>query len=210
MGVVVVTAWERFKGMCRVTFVCGGRAADQLRKASGTVASCVSKLSARPHELPNAVDRLLLDREELTKRVRGLSGDVATLEAAALVAASPLAGRYRLLRRVIRSGETTVEEAQALVRAFVAHPGCLAVVAITSDGVGTLLAARSNARGAPGSDPEIPKMGDVIAEVCRRVGGRGGGSATQARAGGIPEASVEEAIDAVVARHRPGAPLGRS
>jgi alanyl-tRNA synthetase len=210
VGLVGVTSWERFKGMCRVTFVCGGRAASHLRQASGTLASCVAKLSARPHELPNAVDRLLLDREELMRRVRALGGEIAALEAARFGDAAPQAGRFRLLRRVFRSKEKSVEDVQALIRAFIARPGRLAVVAITGDGVGTLLAARSDVEGPPDPAHELPKMGDVIVDLCRRLGGRGGGGTAQARAGNIPEASVEEAIDGVVARHLAGTPIGSS
>lgn len=209
VGIVGVIGWERFKGMCRVTFVCGGRAAARLKEASEAMAGCVTRLSARPREVPNAIDRLLLDREELNRRVRALEGEAAGYEAERMSAAAPLAGPYRLLRKVFRSEERSVEAAQTLARRFVEQPGRLALIAVTEGDAATLLTARSEEPGPVSAASTLPRMGDVIAEVCRGIGGRGGGAATHARAGGIPGARVEEALDAVLARLLAGAPSGR-
>jgi len=210
VGLVSITAWERWKGICRVTFVCGGRAVTQLRAGSEALASCVSKLSARPHEIANALDRLLLDRAELQRRVRLMSAELTLHEAESLAASSPLVGPFRLLRKVYRSEERTIEDAQILARRFVDAPSRLALIAVTEGGGATLLASRSDAAAPGGAIPAPPKMGELIAEVCRIVGGRGGGAAAHARAGGIPEARVEEAIDMIIARLLAGDASGRS
>jgi len=208
VGLVVVTAWERVKGMGRVTFVCGGRAAAALREASEALAGCVARLSARPHEIHAALDRLLLEHQDLRKRARALACDLAAYEAESLAASAPVAGPYRILRRIFKASEREVEEVQALARRFVDAPGRLVLVAVVDGGTATLFAGRSEP-GGPG-DVGSPKMGDVVAEVCSAVGGRGGGAAAFARGGGIPAARVKEALDSLQARVLAGRVSGRA
>jgi len=209
VGLVGITAFERFKGMCRVTFVCGGRAARWFHEANRAVAESVSRLSARPHEIPNAIDRLLLDREELLRRVRELTSRMIALEVEKWAAEAATAGPYRFLRKVFRSRDRGLEEAQILARKFVEAPGRLALVAVVEGSTATLLVARSEP-GAEAGRRALPGMGEAIADVCRRVGGRGGGSASSARAGGIPESRLEEAMDLLLARVAADPDPGRS
>ena len=202
VGMVAVIGWEPYKGMTRVTFACGGRALRHLHESREAVAACVKRLSARPHEVPAAVDRLLSEREALVRRIRALGSEIARFEAEKIAGSAPSLGPYRLLRRTFAAAERGVEEAQALVRSFVEAPGCAALVAVVEGGTATILAGRSAGEGV--------RMGDMMAEVCRAVGGRGGGSATFARAGGIPASRAEEALDAAAALLTASAASGRS
>jgi alanyl-tRNA synthetase len=204
VGAAAVTAWEPYKGICRVTFVCGGRVVARLAETGRILGACVSRLSAKPPEVPAALDRVLEEREALRRRLHAAQEDRAALEARLLAAEAGAAGPYRLLRRVFRAPERSVEEAQALVRRFVEEPGRAALVAVVEGDVATILAGRSE-----GAGPGAPSMGAVLGEACRAAGGRGGGSAAFARGGGIPAARVEEALEAAAARLLSGVPTGR-
>ena len=202
VGLIGVLAWERWKGMSRVTFACGGRAARALRESHDAVSGCVARLSARPHELANAIDRLLLDREEISRRARVLGEIVAAHEAGEIAASAPRAGRFQVLRRSFTPAERSVDDALALTRLFASAPGRLAVVSVVEGATATILAARSDPEGA--TVPAAPKMGDLVKEIAASLGGRGGGSATHARAGGIPASSVEDAMNRILTGHGAG------
>ncbi|MBI3450575.1 MAG: phosphoesterase [Acidobacteria bacterium] len=202
IGLIGVLAWERWKGMSRVTFACGGRAARALRESHDAVSGCVARLSARPHELANAIDRLLLEREEISRRARALGEIVAAHEAAEIAATAPRAGGFQILRRSFTPAERSVDDALALTRLFASAPGRLAVVSVVDGATATLLAARCDREEAQG--PKPPKMGDLVREIAASLGGRGGGSVTQGRAGGIPAARAGEAMDRVLAGHGAG------
>lgn len=209
IGLLAVSGWETYKGMSRISFVCGGRAATQMRDLNDVISACVARLSARADELPALLDKLLSERDDLGKRLRDLKGNLARHEAEAAVPTAPSIGGLRLLRRVYGASECDVDAAQALVRSFVASPGRIALVAVIDSGQGTVLAARSAGTKPDAAGNEPLRIGDLIAEVARSVGGRGGGSVTFGRAGGIPAARVEEILDAAVARLSAVAPSSR-
>ena len=206
VGLIGAIAWEPYKGICRVTFVCGGRALRHIRETNASLGACVVGLSAPLREIPAALERLLAEREDLLRRVRALGAALAEREAAQIAVSAPTLGPFRLLRGVYRHPERSVDEVQILARRFVEEPGRLALVAVVEGETATILAGRSSAAaGVAPAGADLPKMGEVIAEVCRTVGGRGGGSPTFARAGGVPAGRVEEALDAIAARLLAGA-----
>jgi alanyl-tRNA synthetase len=208
IGLVAVSGWETYKGMTRISFVCGGRAAARLRDLNDVVSMCAGRLSARAEELPVLLEKVIAERDDLRKRQRDLKADLARHEAEAAASTAPSVGGLRLLRRTFTTSECDVDAAQALARSFVAAPGRVALLAVIESGQGTLLAARS-AVASQDAASETPRIGEVIAEVARSVGGRGGGSATFGRAGGIPAARVEEILDAAIARLGAGGPSSR-
>jgi alanyl-tRNA synthetase len=208
VGMIALTAFERFKGMCRVSFVCGGRVAEHLHAANDALDGCIARLSAKPPELPAAIDRLLQENQALQRRVASLTADLARHEAASLAASAPQVGPFRVLTRIFAMAERSLEAAQALARQFVEEPGRLALVAVIQDGEGTLFAARS-AKAAGGAGAVLQRLGPIVTEVCHALGGKGGGSETFARAGGIPEARVPEVIETVTTRLAAATPTGR-
>jgi len=87
IGLIAVTATEKFKGDLRLTFVCGGRALRSLRQLRDAVAGSVRVLSVLPQELPVAVEKLQADGKGLRKTIAGLQAALAVHEADRLLAA---------------------------------------------------------------------------------------------------------------------------
>ncbi len=197
VGIICVLAWEPYKRLCRVTFACGLRVARLMREALESLNHCIARLSAPRHEVPEALDRLIGERDALRKLLRERENRIAGYEAESLAASASAVGPYRLLRALFRAEERSVDAAQMLVRKYVETPGRLAVVGVIEGERGTLLAARSAGEG--------PRLGDLVGEACRAAGGRGGGSPVLARAGGIPGERLEETMDRVIDRLRTGA-----
>lgn len=186
VGALAVTAWEPSKKMTRITFVCGGRVVRRLREARAVVGACVAGLSAPEPEVPGALRRLLGEREEMHRRLKALEERVAEWEAEQAASAAPRVAGWMVFKKVFDGREKSVEAAQLLVRKFVSAPGRLAVVAVREGGRATLMAARSAGDGV--------EVGPVVSELASRFGGRGGGSALQARAGALPAGAAAELV----------------
>jgi alanyl-tRNA synthetase len=195
VGAVAVTGWEPCRGLTRITFVCGGRVVRRLHETVATVDACVEGLSAPEPEVAGALRRLLAERERLGRHARALEAQMALQEAAREALSAPSIGGWSVLRRGWRIEEKSIDAAQLLARSFVAGPSRLALLAVIDGGRATVIAARS-----PGAGPAV---GPALAEAARLMGGRGGGSAEQGRAGGLPAGSVDALLDELLARLAP-------
>lgn len=174
IGMIGVTAWEKFRGGVRVTFVCGGRALDLFASQRDAITSSVRVLSVLPEELPTAIERLQLENKELRRTIKDQQGRLADYEAAA-VAARGLPGR----------GGTAVIEAlegydanglRMLASAITSRPG-YAVVLVSSMTPATVVVARSK-------DVNLDAAA-VLKTLTERFGGRGGGRPDMAQGGGL-------------------------
>jgi alanyl-tRNA synthetase len=184
IGIIAITAWERFKGGTRVEFVCGGRALRRLRVQRDVLAACVRRLSVLPEELPAGIERLQDEVKQRTHAARTAQSRLLTHEAAALAArARSASGRAIVAERVTGLDATALK---ALAAAVVERPG-LAVCLLGGDGSALVVVARS-------SDVALD-AGAVVRELTTRFGGKGGGRAELAQAGGLG-ASAGEILDA--------------
>ncbi len=199
VGVVAVRSWEKFKGGTRVTFACGGRVVKMLGDLGRVVDQCVGKLSARPEELPDAVERLQELVGEGRRELKDLGGRLAGLEAAALDSSARAIGSCRVVLRTFQ--DRTADYVMTLARRIADSAGRIALLAaIDGRGGTTTLVFTRSAEGTPSG----LKMGETLARVCSGRGGRGGGGATFARGGGIPPAAAGEALEealVIVASH---------
>ncbi len=85
IGIIAVSATERFRGGTRVTFLCGGRAADGLsaRCATRSPAACARCRCCR-RSCPAAIERLQADAKDLRRQVKDFQSKLAAQEADAL------------------------------------------------------------------------------------------------------------------------------
>src|SRR5688500_8937167 len=92
IGVIAISAFERFKGGLRVEFVCGGRALRAYRNLKNSVTGSVRLLSVLPDELPSAIEKLQTAGRSQQKSQEGLYERLAAHEAATLAASGERIG----------------------------------------------------------------------------------------------------------------------
>jgi alanyl-tRNA synthetase len=192
--VVAIRSWERFKGGTRIGFVCGGRAVRLLAGLGGVVDACVAKLSAQPSELADAIGRLQEQLTEARSSAKLLNEALVGAEAVARDASARTVGDCRVIVELFP--DRPADDVQLLARKYTMTPGRVALLASTDTVTGraSLVFARSD----EGIRAEL-KMGEILAQVCRSRGGKGGGGASLARGGGIGAAEAQAAIDEALA-----------
>lgn len=184
IGVIAVASWERFKGGQRLEFLCGGRALNGYRRLRDAVTASVRLLSVLPEELPAGIERLQGEAKEQKRSIAGLQSDLARCRAGELAAGAAEIAGVRLVARAI---DADANGLKTLAMAIAAQPGFLVALVSTTTPALVVL-ARS-------SDVAISAQ-QLLATLIAEFGGRGGGRAEMAQAGGL--AGSPEAIIAAV------------
>jgi alanyl-tRNA synthetase len=181
IGLIAISAVERFRGGLRVTFLCGGRALSGFRALSEAVAGSVRQLSVLPAELPAAIERLQGDAKELRRQIKGYQEQVAASRAAALVAeAVPAPGGARAVVTVMEGWDAN--GLKLIASRAVEQPGIVAVL-LSAPTPSAIVVARS---GDVATD-----AGAVLRQIVGRFGGKGGGRPELAQGGGIAAAPAD-------------------
>jgi alanyl-tRNA synthetase len=174
IGLIAITAAERFRGGTRLTFVCGGRALRALRGYRDAVAGSVRALSVLPSELPAAVERIQAEGKHARKTIVRLQLELAVHEAARLVAASPAVDGVRRAAHVADGWDAA--GLKAIASSMVAQSGIAAALIGTWAPI-PVVVARS-------ADVTLDANA-VLQQLLKRFGGRGGGKAELAQGAGL-------------------------
>jgi alanyl-tRNA synthetase len=174
VGLIAVTAWERFKGATRVGFACGDRARREHGRLRDIVAGAMRAASVGAHEIVPAIERFLQEGKDAGRTIRRLQEDVAGSKAAALRAESPTSAPHRRVIRAIPGWDAAA--LKVLAAAVVSEPG-FAVVLVGDGQPAPVVVARS-------ADVTLD-AGAWIKQATAELGGRGGGRPELAQ-GGIP------------------------
>jgi alanyl-tRNA synthetase len=181
IGIIAVTAWERFKGGQRLEFACGGRVLARFRSLRDLTAAAVRSLSVLPAEVPGAIERLQGEVKDHKRALSDLQGALANYEGRELAdSAEPFSGGGLVLRAL----DADAARLKALASAITSKPGLLAVLLSTSL-PSLIVAARS-------SDVSM-SCNEIVSALAKRFGGRGGGKPDLAQGGGL-NAPVEELL----------------
>jgi alanyl-tRNA synthetase len=185
IGIIAVTAWERFKGGQRVEFRCGRRALERLRSLREATSSAGKLLSVRDDELPGAIERLQQEAKASRRQVSALHADLARYKADELVATAEPTASGRLAFAAFDAEAGTLK---SLASAVTARNGLVAVL-VSSARPALVVVARS---------ADVPvAANEILARLTAKFGGRGGGKADLAQGGGL-DASPEAIRSAVV------------
>ena len=185
IGVIAVTATEKFKGGLRLTFVCGGRALRSLRQLRDAVAGSVRGLSVLPQELPAAVEKLQADAKGLRKTIAGLQAALAVHEADRLLAASHPADGRRVITEIYEDWDAA--GLKTIASSLIARDP-VAVALVAGGATATVVVACTPSLGLD--------AGAVVRRLTERFGGRGGGRPDMAQAGGLSGHAAEIAAAA--------------
>jgi alanyl-tRNA synthetase len=178
IGVIAVTAWERFKGGVRVSFVCGGRALDAHRRLRDIVTAAGRVLSVTPGELTGQIERLQQQARALERDVEGLLSQLYRYQAVEYREQAETIGTHRGVLRAEPS--TDAAGLRALAQRVVAEPGYMAVL-VGAGAPAPVVIARS-------AGVEIDAAA-LLKEVLSAFGGRGGGKPDLAQGGVTAPAS---------------------
>jgi len=162
IGLLKILKAERYKGMTRVYFLCGGRALEDYRRKHEICSELVALLAVPEGEVVERVSADLERRKELEKLVEELRGELLELRARELVSRSE--GPFFL-----ELPEASIPEAQRLARAVLNLTQALVVI-----NLGERLVLAHNL-------PAGPNLGQLIKDQAQPLGGRGGGSPTAAQ-----------------------------
>jgi alanyl-tRNA synthetase len=174
IGMIAVTASERFRGGTRVEFVCGGRALRSHREMRDTVAASVRALSVLPHELAAGIERLQADAKETRREIKGLQTRLAGHEAAAIAARGEPAGNLNVVVEALDGWDAA--GLKNIASAIVERPGQV-VVLFGAAAPRAMVAARS-------ADAAVD-CGALLRGVTAKFGGKGGGRPELAQGGGL-------------------------
>jgi alanyl-tRNA synthetase len=190
VGAIVVTGAEKFRGGTRVTFACGGRAVSAYRLLRAATDGSVRLLSVLPAELPAAIARLQADSKESRRQIRELGDRVAGHQADELIACAPVTSGG--VRAIVDSMDGSAERLKALAAALTSKSSVV-VALVSASSPHLIVVARSQ-------DVAFD-AGACLRELIARFGGKGGGRAEMAQAGGLegPAAAIVEAARTSIA-----------
>jgi alanyl-tRNA synthetase len=195
IGIIAVSAVERFRGGSRVTFLCGGRLLRAFRLQRDAIAGTVRHLSVLPAELPGAIERLQQEHKQLRKDVARLQQSLAVHEAERLFAeAESFDGDIRVVLCSLDGWDAA--GLRAIATAVTAHPRVVTVL-LSSSAPYAAAVARSG-------DVAVDSN-SVLKTMMASHGGRGGGKLDLAQGAGLTgelSAIIETARTAIAAAIR--------
>lgn len=166
VGLIAVRGWERAKRMCRVEFVCGGRALRDYRRANDAAKAVASLLTTRREDIPARVAHLLEEHRHSLRRIRELTRRLAEEEAERLAREAPMIGAIRLVARAFR--DRTNDDVRLLARTLIKHNQIVVLFGVCEPNGARLTFARS---------ADLPMdMVELLRSVCLSLGGSGGGA----------------------------------
>ena len=203
VGVVLLTALEKYKVGTRVSFVCGHRALDATARRRDVLDRLVSTLSAPLDELPAAAQKAKDDLATAERQSRGLLERALEGEARRLLDEARVEGAAT---RPAREGAPPAlivaaydgwppNDLRVLAQRLVALAPCVALLGSRADKAHLVFA---QSEGLPHDVPALLKA------AVEHLGGRGGGRGNLAQGGGDRLDLLDEALgrarDAVRAR----------
>jgi alanyl-tRNA synthetase len=181
IGVIAVTAWEKFRGGTRVEFLCGGRALSRFRSWRAALAAVQRHLSVAPAEMAGGIERLQGEVKTLQRTLRGVQERLAVFEAQALVAKAERVGGRALIVEALDGWDAQALKAMATAAAAAEPAAAVALFTMTTPAL--VVVAR-------GSACDIDANA-VLKGLTARFGGKGGGKPDLAQGGGLSASTAD-------------------
>jgi alanyl-tRNA synthetase len=180
IGMIAVSATERFRGGSRISFLCGGRALTGYRLLRDAVGGSVRALSVLPAELPAAIERLQAEGRETRRQIKDFQVKLAAQEADTLAAAAEDLGSFKLVAAVLPGWDANGLKA---IAARIAERAGHVAVLLGDPAPAAVVIAR-------GTDVPVD-AGAVLKALLSRHGGKGGGRPELAQGGGVTSAAAD-------------------
>ncbi|SFC12007.1 alanyl-tRNA synthetase [Polaromonas sp. OV174] len=179
-------------GVRRVEAVTGENALAYLQSLESTVQSAAGSLKASPSELQNRIGQVLDQVKALEKEVSALKGKLASSQGDELMLqAVDVKGLKVLAARLEGADAKTLRDTMDKLKDKLKTA---VIVLATVDGAKVQIAA-----GVTNDSVGKVKAGELVNFVAQQVGGKGGGKADMAMAGGTDASNLDSALQSVQA-----------
>ncbi len=178
VGLLKITRIERYKGGMRVAFVCGERALKNYQCVLRSAQQASADLSVHQDELPEAVARVREEAKEAGRALKTVQAELVTYEAQRLFDEAPEVDGVRRVATHLEG--RSFAHARAVAAQLSTRPRTLALLAV-NEPKGTRLVCQLSGDLA-GLDAAV-----VLRRALDILGGRGGGTASQAQGGSGPQ-----------------------
>jgi len=188
IGMIAIRSYERAKKMTRIEFVCGRRALADYRLANDTAVAVARLFSAERDSSPELAARAIQEAKSSKKRIRELLELAMVAEASEMLASSAESRDFKIVHAVFEGRD--IEELRVLAAKIVQREPSVALLATKDALAARLVFARSASL--------TQNMGQLLAEACQALGGRGGGKPDLAQGGGPDIQRVAQTISEAV------------
>ncbi|HEY0396577.1 MAG TPA: alanine--tRNA ligase [Candidatus Elarobacter sp.] len=178
-------------GVRRIEGIVGKAAEAYVERQQDTLATLGEKLSAKPDELVERVDRLQSDVRDLQKAMSEIKSRLAAADAASYAESAEEIGGVRIVAAVVP--EANAEALRALGNAIRARLKSGVVALVGTDGASASLFVSA-------SDDAVQAgvhAGNLVKAAAPLVGGKGGGAPAQAQGGGKDPSGAPAALAAM-------------
>ena len=177
-------------GVRRVEAVTGNNALSYLQSLESTVGKAAASLKASPSELQNRIDQVLENVKTLEKEVAALKGKLASSQGDELVLqAVDVKGIKVVAARLEGADAKTLRDTMDKLKDKLKTA---VIVLAAADGDKVQIAA-----GVTTDSIGKVKAGELVNFVAQQVGGKGGGKADMAMAGGTDASKLPDALKSV-------------
>ncbi|MDB5777714.1 MAG: alanyl-tRNA synthetase, partial [Polaromonas sp.] len=179
-------------GIRRIEAVTGENALAYLQSLEATVQSAAGTLKASPSELQNRIGQVLDQVRSLEKEVAALKGKLASSQGDELMGQAVDVNGLKVLAARLEGADAktlrdTMDKLKDKLKSAV-------IVLAAVDGSKVQIAA-----GVTSDATSRVKAGELVNFVASQVGGKGGGKADMAMAGGTDPSGLEAALQSVQA-----------
>ncbi len=184
-------------GVRRIEAITGGNALAYLQSLESRVEAAAGSLKANPAELQNRIDQVLDHVKTLEKEVAALKGKLASSQGDELMLQAVDVNGIKVLAAKLEGLGLGADAAKTLRDTMDKLKDKLktaVIVLAAADGDKVQIAA-----GVTADSIGKVKAGELVNFVAQQVGGKGGGKADMAMAGGTDAAKLPDALKSVLA-----------
>ena len=179
-------------GVRRIEAITGQAALAYMQLLEGTVGAAAASLKANPAELQNRIDQVLDNVKALEKEVAALKGKLASSQGDELMLQAVDVNGIKVLAAKLEGADAktlrdTMDKLKDKLKTAV-----IVLAAVDGDKVQIAAGVTSDSVGKV-------KAGELVNFVAQQVGGKGGGKADMAMAGGTDASKLTGALKSVQA-----------
>ncbi|MBX3015743.1 MAG: hypothetical protein KF832_29760 [Caldilineaceae bacterium] len=190
IGPVKLIRTERRRGQLRVTFLCGQRAWHDYQQKHQLITQAAALFNNEIGNVPLLIERNLEQLRALQQTIDRQENTLLGLEAAQLLATAIQGNGYRLVQQWFTDKE--VPTVKRLAQQLQQEAGIICLLGVVQAEKATLIFARS-------ADLSL-HVGNLLRDLLREAGGKGGGKEDFAQGGGISEPQGEALLSLAQAR----------